>query len=131
MGENNIFDLQNQINVLHSLLARIDERQSINHSYTSENLKKILEQTTKTNGRVNELEKINEKNKLNITDLNSQVLTLQESIQKINKKNEEQDIAIATKKGIWEKALEYIKWIALAYLVYKGIFGIDNLFGKF
>jgi hypothetical protein len=63
--------------------------------------------------------------------LETEVKDLKDQINEIKKKNEEQDIAIKAKKNLWVKIIEVAKWVGLAYLVGKGIFGADTLFGKF
>jgi hypothetical protein len=63
--------------------------------------------------------------------LEAEVILLKQQIFEINKKNEEQDIAIKAKKNLLSKGVEIAKWVGLAYLVFKGIFGTDVIFGKF
>lgn len=65
------------------------------------------------------------------TEFKSEVDLLKKQIEVINRKNEEQDIAIKAKKNLWVKIIEIAKWVGLAYLVGKGMFGADTLFGKF
>lgn len=65
------------------------------------------------------------------SEFKSEVDILKKQIAEINKKNEEQDIAIKAKKNLLTKAIEIAKWIGLAYLVAKGVFGVDTIFGKF
>lgn len=61
--------------------------------------------------------------------LESKIKDLETRISQIDKKNIEQDILLGAKKNIWSKILEYVKWAGLIYLVIKGVFGIDSLFG--
>lgn len=61
--------------------------------------------------------------------LEDKITELERRITQIDKTNLEQDILLGAKKNIWSKILEYVKWAGLIYLVMKGVFGIDSLFG--
>lgn len=61
--------------------------------------------------------------------LDAKIKELETKIVEIQTKNIEQDLLLKTKKNIWTQILEYIKWAGLIYLVTKGVFGVDSLFG--
>lgn len=63
--------------------------------------------------------------------LEQKIALLEQKIKDIEIVNDRQEIALKTKKGVWSLGLEVIKYAAVLYLVAKGIFGFDNLFGKF
>ncbi len=63
--------------------------------------------------------------------LEKEISELKKEIKEIKKVNDSQEIALTAKKNFGSKILEWIKWGALVFLVFKGALDIDNLFGKF
>jgi hypothetical protein len=63
-------------------------------------------------------------------DTNREIGEIQRRLTQIEDKNAEQDIALKAKKTLWVQVLEIVKWLGLAYLVLKGVFGFDTLFNK-
>lgn len=61
--------------------------------------------------------------------LEKEFLDMKEEIRLIKEKNAEQDTALKTKKSVWSWVLKGIQWAALAYLVFKGMVGIDTAIG--
>lgn len=64
-------------------------------------------------------------------EIEKEIVLLKQEIAGIHTKNREQDLALKTKKNYLSLGFEIVKYAALIYLVAKGIFGFDNLFGKF
>lgn len=62
--------------------------------------------------------------------LQVQVTDLDKEIAEIKKINADQDIRIGAKKTVWIMVLEIVKWVAVAYMVAKGVFGPESLLGK-
>ena len=91
-------------------MERVDEKLSI----IEEEQGKILIQTTLTNGRVKDLERVDtDKLIREVEDLKKQILD-------IHKKNSDQDTAINAKKELkrdWTNILKWAGWI-VAFLVY-------------
>lgn len=63
--------------------------------------------------------------------LEDKISFLERKIVEIEKINKEQDTLIKAKKNVFMMIFEGVKWISLIYLVAKGVFGFDSLFGKF
>jgi uncharacterized coiled-coil protein SlyX len=58
------------------------------------------------------------------------VKSLEDKIKEMEKMALSDEVSSKAKKSTWSIILEVIKWSALGYLVAKGVFGFDTIFGK-